>query len=259
MRKILLLAAVTTLSLYGEEWTKSYTVGSSPELEVSTDDGNIVVKPGASGRIHARVLTSGFAIPGDVNVVESQAGDRVTLEVKMVQRWGGWNNNNRWIRVELEVPRSLRARVTTGDGNISISGVEGDLRFNTGDGNIEAFELAGSLEARTGDGNVRAGGRFDAVSVSTGDGNVEVRAAQGSRVTSGWRITTGDGNVRLDLPATISADLDAHTGDGRIHVDFPMNIPAGEHKRSRVRGQLNGGGMPVNIRTGDGSIHLGRA
>jgi hypothetical protein len=259
MRKLLLLAAVTSLSVCAEEWTKSYSVGSAPDLEVSTDDGNIAVKPGASGRIHARVLTQGFAIPADVTVTEYQTGDRVAIEVKMARRWGTTNWNDRWIRVELEVPRSLRARITTGDGNIAISGIEGDLRFNTGDGNIEAFDLAGSLDARTGDGNVRASGRFEAVSVGTGDGNVEVRAASGSRVSSGWRITTGDGNVRLDLPANVAADLDAHTGDGRIHVDLPLSLPPGEHKRNRVRGQLNGGGLPVNIRTGDGSIHLGRA
>ncbi|HET8548474.1 MAG TPA: DUF4097 family beta strand repeat-containing protein [Bryobacteraceae bacterium] len=258
MRKILFLAAVTALSLRAEEWTKSYTVGSSPELEVSTDDGNIVVKPGASGRIQVRVLTTGLSIPGDVDVIEHQAGDRVTLQVKMARhwRWGGWNNRS--LRVELEAPRTLRGRFTTGDGNVSVSGIEGDLRFHTGDGNIEARDLAGSMEARTGDGNVHADGRFESLQVSTGDGNVEIRAAPGSRVSSGWRISTGDGNVRLDIPGTIAADLDAHTGDGRIHMDLPLNLAPGEQKRNHVRGQINGGGLPVNIRTGDGSIHLGR-
>jgi hypothetical protein len=259
MRKILFLAAVTALSLGAEEWTKSYTVGTSPELEVSTDDGNIFVKPGSSGRIQARVLTTGLSMPGEVNVTEHQTGDRVTVQVKMTRQWAHLSWGNRSIRVELEVPRTLRGRFTTGDGNITVTGVEGDLRFNTGDGNIEAHDLAGSMEARTGDGNVRADGRFEAVNVNTGDGNVEVRAASGSRVSSGWRISTGDGNVRLDLPSTVAADVDAHSGDGRIHMDFPLNLAPGEQKRNHVRGQINGGGLPVNIRTGDGSIHLGRA
>jgi hypothetical protein len=259
MRKILFLAAVTALSLCAEEWTKAYSVGNSPELEVSTDDGNIFVKPGASGRIHARVLTTGLSMPGEVNVTEHQTGDRVTVQVKMARSWGGLSWGNRSIRVELEVPRTLRGRFTTGDGNISVTGVEGDLRFNTGDGNIDAHDVSGSMEARTGDGNVRAGGRFEVVNVNTGDGNVEIRAASGSRVSSGWRISTGDGNVRLDLPSTVAADVDAHTGDGRINMDLPLNVAPGEHKRNHVRGQINGGGMPVNIRTGDGSIHLGRA
>jgi hypothetical protein len=260
MRKLLLVVLMTTLAASAEEWTKSYSVGAAPELEINADDANLSVKPGASGRINARVLTQGYAIPADVSVIEHQTGDRVAIEVKMARRWGMDVNNNRWIRVELEVPRNLRARLTTGDGNIAVNGgLEGDMRFNTGDGNIEALDLAGSLEARTGDGNVRVGGRFESVNVSTGDGNVEVRAASGSRVASGWRISTGDGNVRLDLPSNIAADLDAHTGDGRIHVDLPLMLPAGEHKRDRVRGQMNGGGMPVNIRTGDGSITLGRA
>jgi hypothetical protein len=256
MRKILCLAAIAALSLNAEEWTKSYSVGSSPELEVTTDDGNITVISGASGRIQARVLTSGFSIPGDIELIEHQAADRVTLQVKMARRWTSLGN--RWVRVELEVPHTLRGRFHTGDGNISVNAVEGDLRFNTGDGNIEAHDLAGAMEARTGDGNVHADGRFEALSVSTGDGNVEIRAASGSRVSSGWRISTGDGHVRLDLPANVAADLDAHTGDGRIQMDLPLNLAPGEQKSNRVRGQLNGGGMPVNIRTGDGAIHLGR-
>ena len=110
MRKILILAAATALSLCAEEWTKSYTVGNAPELEVNTDDGNIFVRAGSAGRIQARVLTTGLSIPADLTITEHQAADRVTLQVKMARRWGGLSWGNRSVRVEVEVPRSLTPR-----------------------------------------------------------------------------------------------------------------------------------------------------
>ena len=90
------------------------------------------------------------------------------------------------------------------------------------------------------------------------DGSVEAEVRAGSKITSPWYVTTGDGGVRLRLPSNFSADLDAHTGDGRIRVEFPITMPAGTMSQSNVRGQLNGGGQPLRVRTGDGSITISK-
>lgn len=47
-------------------------------------------------------------------------------------------------------------------------------------------------------------------------------------------------------------DLDAATTNGRISSDIPLTSDS--FSRSRVRGTLNGGGLPIKVRTVNGSI-----
>jgi hypothetical protein len=253
MRTLLLLAAASASCAFGGEWAKTYQSGNSPELEIRCDDGALEFTNGPSGQVDVRVTTKGLEIrPGEVEIIESQAGNRISIHVKM-PRGMNWNFGNRSVRVTVSVPPSLTLRATTGDGSIRLAGIGGDLRLNTGDGSITGTSLNGSLEARTGDGTVNVAGRFDALRVNTGDGAIEVAAASGSVVKSGWNLETGDGSVRLRVPPDLKADVDLHTGDGSMRVDVPglATSATGDHD---VRGRLNGGGLPIRVRTGDGSV-----
>ncbi len=82
-----------------------------------------------------------------------------------------------------------------------------------------------------------------------------MRATQGSTLAAGWRLETGDGNVSLEIPNDLSADVSLHTSDGHIDLDMPI-VTEGKIRENEVHGKLNGGGSPLTIRTGDGSIHL---
>jgi hypothetical protein len=252
MRTLLLLAAAVSTTFAGE-WSKNYKTGNAPEIELRCDDGALEFSAGAAGQVDVRVTTKGIEIrPGEVEVIESQAGERISVHVKM-PRGMNWNFGNKSVRVTVSVPPSLLLRASTGDGSVRLTGVGGDLRVNTGDGSITGTDLNGSLEARTGDGAVSVAGRFDALRVNTGDGTIEVAASSGSVVKSGWTMETGDGSVRLRVPSDLRADVDLHTGDGSMHVDIPGLTASGSGKHD-VRGRLNGGGMPIRVRTGDGSV-----
>jgi hypothetical protein len=65
--------------------------------------------------------------------------------------------------------------------------------------------------------------------VKTGDGSITAEVRAGSKIESGWNIQSGDGGIELTLPKDLQAE---------------------------VSGKLNGGGAPLTIHTGDGSIHL---
>jgi DUF4097 and DUF4098 domain-containing protein YvlB len=253
MRALVLLALVSCA--FAGEWSKTYKAGNSPDVEIRCDDGALEFTAGPSGQVDVRVTTKGFEIrPGEVEVIESQSGERISVHVK-VPRGINWNSGNRSVRVAVAVPPLLTLRANTGDGSIRISGAGGDLRLNSGDGSIIGTDLNGMLEARTGDGSVHVGGRFEAVRVNSGDGSIEVRAATGSVVKSGWNIETGDGSVRVLLPSSINADLDLHTGDGGLHVNLPGMTKSGSDDHN-LRGRINGGGLPVKVRTGDGSVTI---
>lgn len=69
------------------------------------------------------------------------------------------------------------------------------------------------------------------------------------------RVETGDGNVTLEIPGDLAADVSLHTGDGHIDLDMPV-MAEGKLKQNEIHGKLNGGGKLMTIHTGDGSIHL---
>jgi DUF4097 and DUF4098 domain-containing protein YvlB len=257
LSQVFLVAALTGGAAVADDWNKTYTVAARPELRVETDDGSVTIRPGDERRIVAHVTTSVWRIaPGEVEIRESQTGDRVELTVRIPHRPFTFSARGRSIHVELQVPRQVHSDVRTGDGNIDIEGVTGETRLRTGDGRIEAESLDGSLHAESGDGHVRVRGRLDMLTLHTGDGSIEADVLPGSKMSAGWRVETGDGSVTLRLPPNFGADLELHTGDGGISMDLPsLTGVSGRHDKD-MTARLNGGGASLSVRTGDGSIHI---
>jgi hypothetical protein len=241
-----------------DEWSKTYTVSANPEIRVETDDSSVTVRAWDEQKIAARVTTSGWKLgPGEVTVQESQTGSLVRLVVREPHHQFGINLGNRWIRVELQVPRHIASDIRTGDGNIQIEDIEGDTRLHTGDGRIEADSMRGALRAETGDGHIRIRGRLDRLTAHSGDGAIDADLLDGSRMSAPWSIETADGRITVRLARNFAANLDAHTGDGHISVEVPMAASSGGREHHDVRGAINGGGLTFSIRTSDGGIRVG--
>jgi hypothetical protein len=254
-RMLLLVLGLASLAA-AADWTKRFAVTDKPGLRVNANDASVEVRTGAAGAIEVRVIAEGWKIGSDeVRVTDRQIANRVELEVRIPS--GRWGPGNHSVRVEVRAPRETAAEIHTGDGRILVRGLHGDTRLVTGDGSITAEALDGSLDARTGDGRIAVRGRFDSLNLRTNDGSIEAEAQPGSKVAAGWRIQTGDGSVRLRLATDLAADLDVHTGDGSISSELPVAV-SGLRSESSLRGKLNGGGLPLTVRTGDGSIRLDR-
>lgn len=256
-----------------DEWTKTYQVTGRPDLHVTTNDGDVSITSTDQKQIAVHVTTTGSYKIGhdDVNIDESQNGNRVEIAVKR-RNWHTFFSHGN-IRVEVSVPRDLDLDVRTGDGNVDLKPVSGHIKIDTGDGNVSAdgahgdmymhsgdghiigTNLDGTLAVNTGDGRINVRGRFDALNLKTGDGSIEAEAANGSKVASSWTLHTGDGHINLRVPADFSADLDAHTGDGHITLDFPVAV-SGSLSHSSIHGKLNNGGGTLSISSGDGSIRI---
>src|SRR3984957_17710605 len=250
-----LVAVLTTKTAYADEWSKSYNLSGKPDLRIETSDANIRVTTWDQNTIEAKVITSRYKIgEGGIRVDEHQTGDSVEIEVRYPHNFNmGWGNHR--VDIIIQMPREGRVNLRTGDGKIDIAGLKGEMDLHSGDGSENLEGVDGKLHASTGDGHITAQGRFDELELKTGDGHVEVRAAQGSTLASGWRLETGDGNVSLEIPGELSADVSLHTSDGHIDLDIPITTE-GKIRENEVHGKLNGGGNPLTIHTGDGSIHL---
>jgi hypothetical protein len=272
----LVAAAFAAGSARAEEWTKSYTVSGRAHVRVNSNDGSVRVTTGDSKQIELRVTYEGYKVDKDLTINSRQNGDQVEFSARVhnSMNWG-WGGFHRSLRLEVHMPReadlnvdtgdgSVEAQalsgnlnVHTGDGHIRVDGAKGDIRLRTGDGSIEGRDLDGRLEADTGDGHVTVEGRFDSLNIKTGDGSITARASAGSKLTNGWTIHTGDGSVDMSIPGDLQANIEASTNDGRISLGIPVTVE-GTFSTSKISGKMNGGGQPLTIHTGDGSIHLSK-
>ena len=252
----ILVLGLAALPAFADEWSKSYHLSGKPDLRIETSDANIRVTTWDQNTIEAKVVTTHYKIGEDgIRVAEHQNGDTVEIDVRFPHHGFTVDWGNHRVDVIIQMPREGRVNLRTGDGKIDLAGFKGEMDLHTGDGSENLEGVDGKLRAETGDGHITAHGRFDELELKTGDGHVDVRAANGSSLTAGWRLETGDGNVSLEVPGDLAADVDLHTSDGHIDLEMPVTTE-GKVRENEVRGKLNGGGSPLTIRTGDGSIHL---
>lgn len=274
----LLAAAVVLVAVQvarADEVTKTFQVSGHTHMRVQTDDGAVRVSTGDIHQVEIRVVYSGYKLDRDLRVSTTQNGDTVEVVAKSSGSFFNWGVRHSSLRVEVHMPKDTDLEVTTGDGSveadaingnvdiktgdgsITVLGGKGTVHMRTGDGHVNGRDLDGNVDVSTGDGSVNLDGRFDVLNVKTGDGSVTVRAHSGSRVSGPWNLHTGDGSIDLDLPGELQANIDASTHDGHISLGIPVTVE-GTFSSSRISGKMNGGGQVIQVRTGDGSIHLSK-
>jgi len=153
-----LAIAASATPARADQWSKTYQVNGHADLRVMTGDGDVTITGSDQHQIDAHVSTNGWKIgPNDVQIIESQSGNSVSIEVK-VPHWGFsmFGGNHKSLRVEVGVPRDLDLNVRTSDGNVTAMGVSGKIQFDTGDGNVTASNIKGDIRIHTGDGHIEA-------------------------------------------------------------------------------------------------------
>lgn len=245
-------------------------ISGHAHVRVTADDGSVRVTTADIPQVQLRVESSGYEIPRDLEIAMTPHGSEVDIMVKTHDHFALFSFGSRSLHIDVVMPRDAEVEVRsgdgsveleqvagnvdvhTGDGSVAVHGARGNIRLHTGDGSISGQDLDGNIDARTSDGSVKLEGRFDRLAVATGDGRLVANALPGSRVIQPWSLETGDGSVALALPRDLGAHIDASTRDGHVR----STIPLAGLRSSRAEGDINGGGPPIVVRTGDGSIQL---
>jgi hypothetical protein len=282
---VLALAALAVLSpLTGlaqdpdHSWFKTYPVTGKPTLTFETSDAGVEFRSCGDCheiRIHVEVVGRKLS---DFRLEEGQTGDEVHFLFKELPHLGGhgaWHKQQTRVTVESPSQLTLQARtsdgnvilsglqgdlgLTTGDGNLTVDHVSGNLRIKSGDGRVKITNAAGAIEARTSDGNLTVDGLFRAVALHTSDGSLDVTLREGTQLGEASTIQSSDGSVTLRVPQNFAADLNVHTGDGHVDCALPLTMnhfQSGENPGHELRGKLNGGGTPLTVHTSDGNVKI---
>lgn len=220
-------------------WFGSWSSYGNLRFTVHVPSRTAVITSTSGGEIHAsrlegavRVRTSGGRVR-----VEDIAGD-------VHARTSGGP-----IRIE-RVLGTVDAG--TSGGAVEVTTVAGDVRAGTSGGPITIAATTGDVAAETSGGRIQirdAGGR---VRAHTSGGPITVGFAPGN--ASGGDLETSGGRVTAAVDPRAALSIDASTSGGGVRSDLALTTRS--FSRNAVRGDLNGGGPPLRLRTSGGPIAI---
>lgn len=215
-----------------------------------------------------------------------QSGNTIYAKAERESSLSGWfNNNNASISFIVYVPREMSCRLNTSGGSIDLRSVRGEQQVKTSGGSLHLTEVRGNTEASTSGGSIKIDRYAGRLNAHTSGGSINLHNAQGElRVnTSGGSIDIGNikgsvdastsgGGIRADV-TTLDKYLKLRTSGGSITAVVPTGLGLdldlrgdrvnsklvnfnGEAEKNRIRGSMNGGGIPVEMHTSGGSINL---
>lgn len=140
-------------------------------------------------------------------------------------------------------------RLHTSGGSIRLTDLKGNIDAQTSGGSVNGDDIEGDLKASTSGGSVRLANVSGSIDANTSAGGVDVSI---TKLTGPIRLTTSAGNVRVKMPLDkgISLNLSGN------HIKIPLNNFSGDTEKDRVRGTLNGGGIPVTLSASSGSVYV---
>jgi DUF4097 and DUF4098 domain-containing protein YvlB len=144
------------------------------------------------------------------------------------------------------------ADVGTSGGGIEIGEVEGQVVATTSGGPIKISRARGRVRAETSGGGIHVDEVLGSIQAATSGGGISARIT--IQPTEECRLETSGGSLKIELAEEIGVDLDAKTSGGRVRVDFPVS--QFDREKQRVRGEINGGGPALILRTSGGGIEV---
>jgi len=214
------------------EADKEVKAGTDSAARKLMDQVRIDVTPGNNGlRVETHAPKRGDS------VWDALFGNRVNYNVKYV----------------IHVPRQAAVDAESVNGGVSLVGTRGRARLETTNGAIDIQDVTGDVHAGTTNGGISAVRVAGAVKAETTNGAVDVELAS-LPGGSDLRFESTNGGIHVRLPHDARLSVDAETVNGRVSSDFAVR--GGQPGKRSLRGDINGGGGRLTIRTTNGGIEI---
>ncbi|MBA2562427.1 MAG: hypothetical protein H0V14_05840 [Chitinophagaceae bacterium] len=141
-------------------------------------------------------------------------------------------------------------KLDTSGGSLQLNALKGNIRAHTSGGNVDGNNISGELISHTSGGNIDLNDLSCSLETSTSGGNIDVSIKElGKYIT----INNSGGNIDLKIPKNKGVDLKLYAN--KIKTDALNNF-TGKSDDDEISGTLNGGGIPVTVKSGSGRINL---
>jgi hypothetical protein len=228
---ILFVAVVACAPAFASETEThddTFSVGATPKIVVSNDNGQIDVVTGNEGTVNVKAT---IRRPDDVEYSVVQEGDTVRVEAR-VSSGGGFGTDAPGAEITVTVPADTNVDLRTSNGGIEVIDIQNSGKLRTSNGRISLENVKGEFE------------------VSTSNGAIDFR---GEMTAGGMnQLTTSNGSVEVTLLGEPSVKLDAATSIGEIICKLPIVVT--ESGVNRLVGVVGGGDAGLVIKTSNGSI-----
>lgn len=278
-----LLVSCFTYGNIKDRMTKTFPVDPGGTLTLESDTGSIAVQGADIDSVDVEILfevktadeNRAQKILEDYDIQFSHRGDDVSIEAKYKKEGINkfWNTIGQHLRVKfiIAVPSEYNVDLNTKGGSISVENLHGRVLSKTSGGSLKFDKIEGSVSGKTSGGSISIGEVVGSSNIHTSGGSITVEEVLGTikahtsggsvkatisrQPDSDCRLTTSGGSITVYLSESLGFILNAETSGGRINTDFPVSLKGKVNKRS-LRGEMNGGGPELYLRTSGGSIYL---
>ncbi|MFN7998755.1 MAG: DUF4097 family beta strand repeat-containing protein [Bryobacteraceae bacterium] len=277
---------------YTQDFHYSYPLQPGGRVTVENFNGSVEISGWdensieISGTKYARTPELRDALKIDI---EHSSDSTYIRTVKPSDRRG-----NMGVKYIIKVPhRTQLDRISSTNGSIRTTDIEGQARLKTSNGAVRATNLKGNLDAQTTNGGVdiqnlvgsaslrTTNGRIHAEDVrgsmdaETSNGGIAVRLAKPEtgrpiklQTTNGGieltlesmnqneiRASTTNGGITVHVPGGLGANLVANTSNSTISTDFDVQTQ-GTTSKHHMEGKIGSGGPTIDLSTSNGGIRL---
>lgn len=274
---------------------KEFKLNGAGNLQAKTSGGSIKVTGGAGNQVKVMVFVTPANWKNRNDTPSPEALSKYTIDIRQEgntiyaiaeRKERNWSNdNNLSIGFEIQVPAQMACKLHTSGGSISLESVSGQQEAKTSGGSLNFRNIKGNMEAHTSGGSIQVSKYEGALDGQTSGGSINITDARGT-----LKVHTSGGSIHLD---GVGGDIDAHTSGGSIHANVQnlgkyltletsggsvhATIPGGKglnldlegnrvktaltnfngtSDTRRVKGTVNGGGIPVKMSTSGGTTEL---
>lgn len=241
------LTCVTLSQAKNDLIERSFAVEQGGTFFIDTDSGSIEVESHSRDTVEVRVEKKG-GNPKDFEVTFAQNGNDVKVvgDRKGAGFWGSSGAN-----FIIKIPKKYSVDLETSGGSIDVSSLIGKVDAYTSGGSIRLGEIVGDVDIKTSGGSIRVADVAGAINAHTSGGSIKVSISK--QPTEDSRLTTSGGSVSAYLLPSIAVDLIASTSGGRVNSQFDVD---GSFKKTRIEGEINGGGPKLTLKTSGGSVNI---
>ncbi|MFA5403351.1 MAG: DUF4097 family beta strand repeat-containing protein [Ignavibacteria bacterium] len=271
LKKIFILFFFFSFSniILADEFTlieQTFESSNFKNVDIKTFNGNVTVKTWEKAAVNVLIRGNQEALKSVDYILDNKDGNiSVTTSLK-----GETNKPGIELRIEIYVPKYFNAEIKTSGGEIKLGALTGNIKLESTGGDIYVSEISGESDLKSTGGSIKISTFKGNVTAITSGGNISLEGADGEikAETSGGDIkikyagnnmgmtlkNTG-GDIKVILPETFKAQLDATSTAGEIKTDFSVLVNK-DYSGQTLKGIINGGGNIIKCTTTGGKISI---
>ena len=250
----LVLIGWTVFSFVADIGRASFAVSTT----IPVQDGRVVASSGGGDiTVHQGQVSGGTArLTGTVEYslirpTFTVSGNGISLHCHVPA-------GNCGLNATLDIPSHTAVDLTTGGGNMQVSGIQGNVTLDSSGGDAAISGIGGVADVQTGGGNLTASDLGDVLTFSTGGGDVDGSGLFSRHVTTdsgggdvtlvftevpdSVKVSSGGGDITIVVPrGSASYAIKANASGG----DFSGRVPTNDASRHTIRVDSGGGDISI--------------